>query len=126
MKMLVVDDDVTFRTRLVRAFAARGYEVHQAGSVAEGRELARRVRPQRAVVDLRMPGETGLELASWLVAEDPDIDVIILTGYGSIPTAVEAVRRGAHDYLTKPCDAEEILAAFDRDGEKGVPAAGAV
>jgi len=113
--MLVVDDDLTFRKRLVQALASRGDETYDAGSVAEGIAVARRVRPERAVVDLRMPGESGLQLVSDLVELDPDVEVIVLTGYGSIATAVDAMRRGAIDYLQKPCDAEQILATFDRD-----------
>jgi two-component system response regulator RegA len=121
MKILVVDDDTVFRKRLAKAFSNRGFDAHDAGSVAEGRELAKRVRPQRAVVDLRMPGETGLQLVSELNAMIPEILVIVLTGYGSIATAVDATKRGAHDYLTKPCDAEQILEAFERDAVARVP-----
>ena len=117
LKMLVVDDDLTFRKRLVKALASRGYETFDAGSVAEGLEVAHRVRHERAVVDLRMPGESGLQLVSNLVELDPDVEVIVLTGYGSIATAVDAMRRGAIDYLQKPCDAEQILATFEREGE---------
>jgi two-component system response regulator RegA len=116
LKMLVVDDDVTFRTRLTKALASRGFETYDAGSTAEGIAVARRVRPDRAVLDLRMPGESGLELVSALTQLDENIEVIVLTGYGSIATAVEAMRRGAIDYLQKPCDAEQILATFERDG----------
>jgi two-component system response regulator RegA len=114
VKILVVDDDIVFRKRLAKALSARGLEAHDAGSVAEGREVAKRVRPQRAVVDLRMPGETGLQLISELHVMIPDIQVIVLTGYGSIATAVDATKRGAMDYLTKPCDAEQILDAFEK------------
>jgi two-component system response regulator RegA len=115
--MLVVDDDVTFRKRLVKAVGARGYVAHDAGSVAEAVEVARRVRPQRVVVDLRMPGRSGLELISELIGMDPEVQIVVLTGYGSIATAVEAVRTGAVDYLQKPADTEQILAAFEREGE---------
>jgi len=72
-----------------------------------------REKPDWAVVDLRMPGESGLELISYLMGKFPEIEVIMLTGYGSIPTAVDAVHRGAKNYLTKPVDADEILAAFE-------------
>lgn len=117
MKILVVDDDSVFRKRLAKAFAARGYEAYDAASVAEGRDIARRVRPQRAVIDLRMPGETGLQLVSDLRASFPEMHIIMLTGYGSIATAVDATKRGADDYVTKPCDAEQIIAAFEKDPE---------
>lgn len=121
LKMLVVDDDEVFRTRLMRALSSRGYETYAAGSATEGIDVARRISPHRAVVDLRMPGASGLQLVSDLVALDADIEVIVLTGYGSIATAVDAMRRGAIDYLTKPCDAEQIVSAFDRRREGDPP-----
>ena len=71
--------------------------------------------PARAIVDLRMPGKSGLELISALMEIDEEIQILVLTGYGSIATAVEAVRRGAIDYLSKPVDTEQILAVFERD-----------
>lgn len=129
LKMLVVDDDVTFRMRLTKALTSRGFETFDAGSVLDGITIAQRVHPQRAVVDMRMPGESGLELVSALMEFDPHMEVIVLTGYGSIASAVEAMRRGAIDYLQKPCDAEQILATFERDAEPAmasVPAPAAV
>lgn len=129
LKMLVVDDDVTFRMRLTKALTSRGFETFDAGSVVDGITIAQRVHPQRAVVDMRMPGESGLELVSALMEFDPHMEVIVLTGYGSIASAVEAMRRGAIDYLQKPCDAEQILATFERDAEPAmasVPAPAAV
>jgi two-component system response regulator RegA len=113
--MLVVDDDTTFRTRLTKALSNRGYETFGAACAQEAIELARRVSPQRALVDLRMPGASGLTLVGELIHLDPQMEVIVLTGYGSIATAVEAMRRGAYDYLQKPCDADQIAAAFERD-----------
>jgi two-component system response regulator RegA len=117
LKMLVVDDDATFRTRLAKALSSRGYETCDAGDAERAMEIARQENPHRAVVDLRMPGESGLHLVSKLVELDPDIEVIVMTGYGSIATAVEAMRRGAVDYLQKPCDADQIVAAFDKERE---------
>jgi two-component system, response regulator RegA len=121
-KILVIDDDQIFRTRLVRALAMRGYETHQAANFEDAIVMAKRVQPERAIVDMRMPASAGtnsntagLELITELAKIDPDIDLIVLTGYGSIATAVEAVRRGARDYLTKPVDTDQILAAFERD-----------
>lgn len=113
-----MDDDATFRNRLVKALASRGLNAHGAESAAEAVIVAKRVQPERAVVDMRMPGESGLQLISQLVEIDPEMDVIVLTGYGSIASAVEAMRRGAIDYLQKPCDADQILAAFDRHNEE--------
>src|SRR4051812_30236890 len=115
-KILVVDDDVTFRTRLTRALSSRGFETCEAGDVDSAMAVARDARPGRAIVDLRMAGQSGLELIPQLAELDPEMQIVVLTGYGSIATAVEAVRRGAIDYLNKPVDAEQILAAFDRDG----------
>jgi len=114
---LVVDDDEAFRTRLVKALISRGYETHGAATVAEAIKIASQVSPDGAVVDLRMPGGSGLDLIPELVSQLPGIQIVVLTGYGSIATAVEAVRRGAINYLTKPLDADQILAAFDREAE---------
>ncbi len=114
--ILVVDDDVIFRQRLERAFTRRGLETYTAESGEAAIEIARRVRPQRAVVDLRMPGMGGLDLVAELHRLDPQMQIVILTGYGSIASAVEAVHRGAIDYLTKPVDTEQILAVFARHG----------
>lgn len=122
-KILVCDDDQIFRRRLVRALASRGYETIEATTPAEAIGFARRFKPQRAVLDLRMPQMGGLDLLQELIEIDVDIDVVILTGYGSIATAVEAVHRGAIDYLTKPADADQILASFDRDADYLPPAA---
>ena len=114
-KILVVDDDATFRTRLVRALSSRGYQTLEAADVESAVARARDARPSRAIVDLRMPGRSGLELISELMNIDEEIQILVLTGYGSIATAVEAVRRGAIDYLSKPVDTEQILAAFERE-----------
>jgi two-component system, response regulator RegA len=124
--ILVVDDDQIFRTRLVRALQSRGYEVLGAASGGEGIELARRSKPGKAVVDLRMPGMNGLDLVNELAKIDPDMQILVLTGYGSIATAVEAVRRGALDYLTKPADTDQILSRFEHDGPPPTPTAAVV
>ena len=117
-RFLVVDDDAAFRTRLVKALAVRGYDPRGAGNVDEAIDVAREFKPEAAVVDLRMPGgKSGLDLVSELVKRYPGMQIVILTGYGSIATAVEAVRQGAINYLSKPADADQILAAFDHEGE---------
>ncbi len=115
--LLVVDDDATYRARLLRAFTDRGFDARGAASAPEALALAQEDSPELAVVDLKMPGPSGLELVAALKAIDPTTNVVVVTGYGSIATALEAVRLGATHYLTKPCDADEILAAFDRGGE---------
>jgi len=117
--LLVVDDDDVFRNRLVRAMSERGFEARGAGSAAEAIALASADSPELAVVDLRMPDRSGLDLVRELRTMDPGTSVVVLTGYGSIATALEAVRLGATHYLTKPADADEILRAFDR--RAGVP-----
>lgn len=114
LSVLVVDDDTTFRTRLVRAFETRAFEVRSAGDVPTAIALARDESPEMAVVDLRMPTGSGLDLVRELKAIDPATNIVVLTGYGSIATALEAVRLGATHYLTKPADVDDILAAFAR------------
>lgn len=110
--IMVVDDDEILRTRLARAFVDRGLEVCTAASYEEAVALAREDSPEYAVVDLRMPGRNGLELVAALKQIDPATSVVVLTGYGSIATAVEAMRLGATHYLPKPAHADDILAAF--------------
>lgn len=122
--VLVVDDDETFRTRLARAFERRGWEARTAESGEAALEAAREESPEHAVIDLRMGGMDGLELLRELHRIDPTTTIVVLTGYGSIATAVEAVRRGATDYLTKPAELDEILRAFhktDADEEPAPP-----
>jgi len=116
-KFLIVDDDEAFRTRLVKAFQTRGLEAQGAGDGRAALELAAQLRPQGAIVDLKMPGTSGLDLVPELASRVPGIQIVVLTGYGSIATAVEAVRRGAMNYLTKPLDADQILAAFDKGAD---------
>jgi two-component system response regulator RegA len=112
--LLLVDDDAIFRERLARAFRDRGWEVRTAGDHDEAMGLAHAESPEHAVVDLRMPGKSGLELVRDLHALDPATRIVVLTGYGSIATAVDAIKLGAAHYLAKPADADDILAAFER------------
>ena len=112
--ILVVDDDERFRSRLARALSERGLEVRMAADVPEAIALAQAESPELAVVDLRMPGGSGLDLVRELKTIDPTTRVVVLTGYGSIATAVEAMRLGASNYVPKPADADEILAAFEK------------
>lgn len=112
--LLLVDDEAVFRERLARAFRGRGFEVGTAGSYEEALALATRESPEVAVVDLRMPGRGGLELVRALHALDCSTRIIVLTGYGSIATAVEAVKLGAFNYLPKPADVDDLLLAFTR------------
>ncbi len=120
--MLIVDDDEVLRERLARAFRTRGYEVATAADYEQALAQARRDSPEFAVVDLRMPGRTGLEVVRDLRALDPATKIVVLTGYGSIATAVEAMRLGATNYLPKPADADDILAAFGGPSSMAIPA----
>lgn len=120
--LLVVDDDATFARVLRNAFEARGYAVRVAHDVAQGMAAALADPPEYAVIDLKMPGPSGLELVEKLKALDPNTRIVMLTGYASIATAVEAIKLGAVHYLAKPADADEILAAFQRDeGDASAP-----
>lgn len=112
--MLVTDDDETFRRVLLRAMERRGFEVMAAADVASALSLATASPPELAVVDLKMPGESGLELVKALHALDAETRIVVLTGYASIATAVEAIKLGATHYLAKPATPDEILAAFER------------
>jgi len=109
--VLVVDDDETFRTRLGRALGERGFVVTLAATVDEALGVVAEA-PEYAVVDLRMPGRSGLELLKALREKDPNTRVVMLTGYGSIPTAIEATKLGATGYLTKPADADDVVKAL--------------
>jgi two-component system response regulator RegA len=109
---LVVDDDRSFCQALAMAIRRRGHAVVRAHDPQEAMAEAEAWRPQRAIVDLRMPGGDGLSLITALRALDPSIEIVVLTGYGSIATAVEAMKLGAVHYLTKPATADEILATF--------------
>ena len=110
--VLVVDDDEVFRRRLGKAFRDRGFDVRTARDAAEAIRAARQDSPEFAVVDLRMPDASGLDVVRELHGIDPASVIVMLTGYGSIATAVEAVRLGAVHYLSKPVDIDQILAAF--------------
>lgn len=120
--LLLVEDDERLRSRLATAFQQRGLDVREADDVASALQILEADDPELVLVDLRMPGESGLELIRYVKRHDPETRVVVLTGYGSIATALEAVRLGATHYLTKPADADEILAAFERTTE-GRPAA---
>lgn len=110
--ILVVDDDEIFCSVLTRALERRGFAVSPANSVSQARQLIGRERPEYAVVDLRIGNESGLQLVRELAALAPPAKAVVLTGYGSIATAVEAIKLGALHYLTKPVEVEEIIAAL--------------
>ena len=110
---LVVDDDDTLRTRMEKSLRMRGFTVHCAANYDEAVRVAESVLPDLAVLDLKMPGKSGLELLSTIRTISPNTRCVILTGYGSITNAVEAIKLGAANYVTKPADADQILSALD-------------
>lgn len=110
--LLIVDDDKPFLDRLARAMEGRGFAVEKAESVADGLALVAKSPPAYAVVDMRLADGSGLEVISALKDRRPDARGLVLTGYGNIATAVNAVKRGAVDYLSKPADADEVCAAL--------------
>ncbi len=115
MKLLIVEDDLDFAEALSRAMQKRGAAVELAHDATEALAVAERFAPTHAVVDLKLPGESGLKVVAALAERWPGIAIVVLTGYASIATAVEAVRLGARNYLAKPANADEILAALQRD-----------
>ena len=116
--LAIVEDDETFARTLRRSFERRGYEVMQAASHEELVEQLAERTPRYAVVDLKLGGASGLVCVQTLHAHDPEILVVVLTGFASIATAVEAIKLGATNYLTKPANTDDIEAAFARvDGD---------
>jgi len=111
-RLLLVDDDEVFLGVLGKALARRGYEVLPAASIAEATEKARAFEPPLAVVDLKLEQESGLDLIPLLREQNPDITIVVLTGYASVATAVTAIKRGASDYLSKPVTAGEVVKAL--------------
>ena len=111
-RLLLVDDDVTFCAVLQRAFERRGFAVAVAHNANEALEAAEEFRPSHAVVDLKLGDDSGLHLIKPFLSLNPGMRIIVLTGYGSISTAVKAIKDGASNYLAKPVDVNTILAAF--------------
>jgi len=110
---LIIDDDEVFRQRLCQAFRLRGWEASGAGDAGQALDAMHQFGPDLAVVDLRMPGESGLDIVRALRSLDTTIFIVMLTGYGSIAIALEAVKCGANHYLMKPVDVDQILSAYD-------------
>ncbi|MBV8418399.1 MAG: ActR/PrrA/RegA family redox response regulator transcription factor [Hyphomicrobiales bacterium] len=110
--LLIVEDDKSFLQRLARAMEGRGFAVTTAESVADGLTQLETASPAFAVVDMRLEDGNGLDVISALKRRRPDARAIILTGYGNIATAVNAVKLGAVDYLSKPVDADDVVAAL--------------
>ena len=120
--LLIVEDDKSFLQRLARAMEGRGFAVTTAESVADGLTQLETTSPAFAVVDMRLEDGNGLDVISALKRRRPDARAIILTGYGNIATAVYAVKLGAVDYLSKPVDADDVVAALHAlEGRKAEP-----
>lgn len=120
--LLIVEDDKSFLARLARAMEARGFTVTTAESVADGLLQVEQNAPAFAVVDMRLGDGNGLDVISALKRRRPDARGIILTGYGNIATAVNAVKLGAVDYLAKPADADDVVnALLAVEGKKAEP-----
>jgi len=122
--LLLVDDDPALCAALARALDRRGFAVSVANDAAMAAEVAQSAAPEFAVVDLKMSGASGLSVIKLLRALDEQTRIVVLTGYASIATAVEAIKLGATHYLAKPADADEIVKAFGRgEGDARVPVA---
>ena len=120
--LLLVDDDRTLCDVLSRAFEARGFAVTVAHAAEPALQTIEEEPPEYAVVDLKLPDQSGLKLVSRLKDADPHTRIVVLTGHGSIQTAIEAIKLGATYYLVKPTDADTIVAAFGRDsGDDSAP-----
>lgn len=115
--LLLAEDDAVFARVMARALHARGFEVRVAADARAALADARAHRPGYAVVDLKLGADSGLALIPALRAVVPDMRVLLLTGYASIATAVEAIKRGAHDYLAKPVDADAVVHALLADDD---------
>lgn len=120
--LLLVDDDPSFCRVLARALSERGFAVTVAHDVQHATRMARDHSPEYAVLDLKMPGPSGLSLIGILKALDENTRIVVLTGYASVSTAVEAIKLGAVHYLAKPASVNDIVAALHRDaGDTSVP-----
>ncbi len=113
--LLIVDDDNPFRERLARAMEKKGFSVIQAESVQKGIQAVKSGKPGFAVVDLRLGDGNGLEVVKEVQSINSDSRIVMLTGYGNIPTAVAAIKEGALDYLAKPADADDVEKALLAD-----------
>ncbi|MCQ8781347.1 response regulator transcription factor [Mangrovibrevibacter kandeliae] len=122
--LLIVEDDPTFARTLRKSLERRGYVVTVSAGVAEASAALARDTPDFAVVDLKLADGSGLECVKALHAHDPDMKIVVLTGYASIATAVEAIKLGACHYLAKPSNTDDIEAAFAKgEGDTAIPLA---
>jgi two-component system response regulator RegA len=123
--LLIVEDDASFAKALKRSFERRNYRVSTCDGLDALRLIQAECLPDYAVVDLKLNNSSGLECVRLLIEQHPDMRIVVLTGFASIATAVEAIKLGACHYLAKPSNADDIEAAFDRaDGDTSVPVEG--
>jgi two-component system response regulator RegA len=118
--ILIVDDEEIFRRRLALAFTRRGFAVHEAGDFGGAITALQEFEPKMALIDLRMPGRSGIELVAEMKKLQPNIKMVVLTGYGSVTTASQAIKLGALSYLPKPAEVDEILQAFSKDTDLSI------
>ncbi|MFK8049535.1 MAG: response regulator transcription factor [Halioglobus sp.] len=124
IRILLVDDDMTFTEVMSRGFTRRGFEVRACNDATTAIAIAQQWQPERILLDLNMPDKSGLVILPDLLTAAPETALVVLTGYSSIATAVEATKAGALNYLCKPATIEDILRCFDGEGEsaKAIPA----
>jgi len=119
-RILIIDDEPVFTQVLARALSRRGYEVRKAHDAIEAMALIESFQPQRVTLDLKMEKSSGLQLIPQLLKAIPELNIVVLTGYSSITTAVQAIKLGASNYLCKPANADEIMVAFETQGSERV------
>jgi two-component system response regulator RegA len=120
-QLVIVEDDASFARALVKSFERRGYLVRQCQRIDDLKGMLEAFSPQYAVVDLKLPSGSGLECVKMLHDHDPDMKIVVLTGFASIATAVEAIKLGACHYLAKPSNTDDIEAAFRKaEGDTSV------
>ncbi|KUJ74232.1 hypothetical protein AVO42_02105 [Thiomicrospira sp. XS5] len=116
--ILIVDDDSAFLTTLTRMMQRQGHQIHAADTVSKAQDLIDTMRFSRAILDLNLQGDSGLKLLAYLIDRQPECRVVILTGYASIATTVEAMKHGACDYLCKPASLADILKSLELDSDE--------
>lgn len=119
-KLLLVDDDDVFAGVLGKALSRRGFEIFTASCAPSALALAREEQPQYAIVDLKLGADSGLDLVPSLKSVNPDMVIVVLTGYASIVTTVTAIKRGATNYLAKPVTADDVVNALTADAAESV------
>jgi two-component system response regulator RegA len=120
--LLLVDDDQVFLQVLSRSMLKRGYDVISSNDISDALAQAKKFRPSMAVVDLKLEGESGLDLIPQLIDINPEMNIVVLTGYSSIATAVTAIKRGATDYLSKPITAGDVSRALSGEQQRDLTA----